>query len=132
MDLLLAAYISLRTLAARAFGPLARTQWWRAGIAHVSERARARLTLAPLLLALLVGGSACDLFNPCISLAERICACEPTPSARENCRQIRIEALRNNVDITEDQLNVCQAKLETCDCDDIDENRVDQCGFVVE
>ncbi len=93
---------------------------------------RRGIAILPVLFCVLMAGSACDLFNPCISLAERICACERTPSARENCRQIRIEALRNNVDITEDQLNVCQEKLETCDCDDIDENRVDECGYVVE
>ncbi len=98
----------------------------------LAPRNWARGAVLGALLTTALFGSACDLFNPCISLAERICQCEETPSARENCRQIRIEALRNNVDITENQLNVCQAKLETCDCTDIDENRVEECGFVVE
>ncbi len=85
-----------------------------------------------LLLAALLPAGGCDLFNPCITLAERICQCEATPSARESCRQQRIEALRNSVEVTPAQWDRCEIALTTCDCNDIDENRVDECAFTAE
>ncbi len=73
-----------------------------------------------------------DPFNPCATLAERICQCEASVSARESCRQIRIEALRNKVDISDAERDQCWDKLGTCDCEDLEENRVEECGFVRE
>jgi len=70
--------------------------------------------------------------DPCTSLAERICACEATQSAQESCRSTRIEALRNQVEITDAEREQCWAALDTCDCGDIEENRFEECGFVRE
>jgi hypothetical protein len=70
--------------------------------------------------------------DPCVALAERICNCEPTPSDRRSCRADRIVNRQSQVQITQDDRSFCEAQLETCDCTDIDENRLEQCGFVVE
>ena len=75
-------------------------------------------------------GSACQ--DPCVALAERICNCEPTPGDRRNCRNERIVNRQSQVQIDDADRTFCEAKLETCECTDIDENRLEQCGFVVE
>lgn len=74
-------------------------------------------------------GTACQ--DPCVVLAERICNCEPTPGDRRNCRTDRIVNRQSQVQITDEDRDFCEAKLESCECTDIDENRLDQCGFVV-
>ena len=74
--------------------------------------------------------SACQ--DPCVALAERICNCEPTPGDRRNCRTERIVNRQSQVLIEEEDRNFCEQKLTECECTDIDENRLDQCGFVVE
>lgn len=74
--------------------------------------------------------SACQ--DPCVILAERICNCEPTPSDRRSCRDARIVNRQSQVLIDDADRKLCEDKLETCECTDIDENRLDQCGFVVE
>lgn len=90
------------------------------------------LALALAVAVVLLSGflSACQ--DPCVALAERICNCEPTPGDRRNCRNERIVNRQSQVQIDEADRTFCEAKLETCECTDIDENRLDQCGFVVE
>ncbi len=89
------------------------------------------LSLLPLTLSLLSVGCV-DPFNPCATLAERICQCEASVSARESCRQVRIEALRNKIEISDAEREQCWQELDTCDCEDLAENRVEECGFVLE
>ena len=74
--------------------------------------------------------SACQ--DECVTLAERICNCEPTPSDRRSCRDARIVNRQSQVLIDEEDRSFCAEKLLECECTDIDENRLDQCGFVVE
>ncbi len=83
--------------------------------------------LFPALLAALFG--ACQ--DPCIALAERICACEPTESDRRSCRNARIVDQQSRVTIDDADRELCAAKLDTCSCDALDENDLDACGFVV-
>ena len=73
--------------------------------------------------------SACQ--DPCVVLAERICNCEPTPQDRRSCRAERITNRQSEVQIDDEDRAFCEAQLDTCDCADIDEDRLDQCGFVV-
>lgn len=86
------------------------------------------LALALLAPALLTA-SACQ--DPCVALAERVCNCEPTPADRQNCRTDRVVNRQSQVQISDEDRDFCQAKLDVCECTDIDENRLDQCGFVV-
>lgn len=81
-------------------------------------------------LAASFGSGACQ--DPCVALAERICNCEPTPGDRRSCRDARIVNRQSQVLIDDDDRNFCEEKLQECECTDIDENRLDQCGFVVE
>ncbi|MBI1946059.1 MAG: hypothetical protein HYS27_10205 [Deltaproteobacteria bacterium] len=87
-----------------------------------------------LLLALLpvfaVATAACQ--DPCVVLAERICACEPTEADRRSCRNDRIVNRQSQVTIDDADRDLCEAKLATCTCGALDENDLDACGFVVE
>lgn len=85
------------------------------------------LLLLPALAATLVG--ACQ--DPCVALAERICACEPTASDRGACRNDRIVNQQSRVTIDDADRELCAAKLDTCSCGALDENDLDACGFVV-
>ena len=77
-----------------------------------------------------LGAGCVNPFNPCATLAERICQCEASTSARESCRTVRIDALQNKIEITDEEKDQCWDTLTTCDCEDLDENRVEVCGFV--
>ncbi len=85
------------------------------------------LLLASALLGALVG--ACQ--DPCVALAERICACEPTAGDRRSCRNDRIVNQQSRVTIDDADRELCAAKLDTCTCGALDENDLDACGFVV-
>ena len=90
----------------------------------------------PLLLVSLVASLAASFAtgcqDPCVALAERICNCEPTPADRRSCRNENIVNRQSQVQIDDEDRNFCEAKLDSCECTDIDENRLDQCGFVVQ
>lgn len=85
------------------------------------------LSLFAVCVALLTG--ACQ--DPCVSLAERICSCEPTESDRRSCRTDRIVNQQSQVEISDADRELCEQKLETCSCGALDENDLDACGFVV-
>ncbi len=72
--------------------------------------------------------SACD--DPCTELARRICNCEPTSAARSICTTNRITNQQGRVVISEADKAFCSEKLDTCTCASMDENRLDECGFV--
>ncbi len=69
--------------------------------------------------------------DPCVALAERICACEPTEADRRSCRNDRIVNRQSQVSIDDEDRELCSAKLDTCTCGALDENDLDACGFVV-
>lgn len=87
--------------------------------------------VVPFALASFAVASMSGCQDPCIALAERICNCEPTPADRRSCRADRITNRQSQVQITDEDRSFCEAMLDTCECTDIDENRLDQCGFVV-
>ncbi|HEY1101068.1 MAG TPA: hypothetical protein VGF99_19165 [Myxococcota bacterium] len=88
-----------------------------------------RLVVVLGLLALtpLVG---CD--DPCTELARRICNCEPNSNARYTCTANRITNQQGRVEINDADKAFCSEKLDTCTCASMDENRLDECGFVVD
>lgn len=90
------------------------------------------LALASLVGSLVAAALASGCQDPCVALAERICNCEPTPADRRSCRTDRVVNRQSQVQITDEDRTFCQAKLDTCECTDVDENRLDQCGFVVQ
>jgi len=67
--------------------------------------------------------------DPCVALAERVCNCELTPLERATCRRERVTNEQSRITITDDDRSICTAKLDTCDCAALDENRLDACGF---
>ncbi len=80
---------------------------------------------------------ACD--DPCKTLAKRICNCEPTNVDRRACEQDRITNQegggpfqKSKIEITDADREVCAQKLETCDCQAVDQNDLEKCGFVRE
>ena len=68
-------------------------------------------------------------YDPCVQLAERICACETTEAARRSCRDDRIQSQQDLLETTEEEQRVCAEALETCTCDALDRNDTDLCGF---
>jgi hypothetical protein len=91
-------------------------------------------TIAQGLLAAcaLLGTGLLGCQDPCVQLANRICNCEPTPSDRRACQQERITNQQSKIELDDADRTVCQAKLETCTCDALDENDLEACGFVPE
>ena len=83
-----------------------------------------------LLLAVVGAISACQ--DPCVTLAQRICACEKTPGERSACQLDNITNRQSSVTISNADRQVCEAKLNTCTCDKLDTNDLDACGFVPE
>lgn len=98
--------------------------------ADVVRQVRPGPTLAAIVLlaAPAVLGSACQ--DPCVTLAERICNCAETPPERAECRQERVIGQRSVLVIDEADRDLCEAKLDTCNCTAIDQNNLDACGFV--
>lgn len=78
---------------------------------------------------MVAGWSAAGCQDPCVTLAERICNCEPSSAERQSCRRTRIVNQQSNVAIEEADRELCQAKLETCTCVALDENNLEACGF---
>jgi hypothetical protein len=78
--------------------------------------------------ATVVATTSCTVFDPCARLAERICACELTESARQSCREERINAGDNPV-ATESEVETCVDGLNTCTCEALDANHTEMCGF---
>ena len=89
---------------------------------------RAALVVVAAFAAFLAG--ACE--DPCVTLAQRICNCELTSGARDTCRTERIVNQQSSIKITDADREVCSKKLDTCDCDALDNNNLDACGFVPE
>lgn len=67
--------------------------------------------------------------DPCVTLAERICNCQPTLNERETCRRERIATQQSVVVIDAADRALCEAKLDTCNCTALDTNDLDACGF---
>lgn len=92
-------------------------------------RVRAALVSATAVFAVALGVGCTD---PCVVLAERICNCESTASGRRSCIADRITNQQGRVETSEADQAFCTDKLETCDCQAIDENNLEACGFVEE
>ncbi|MEI6791134.1 MAG: hypothetical protein WCK42_08145 [Myxococcaceae bacterium] len=77
---------------------------------------------------LILSLSAC---SPCKKLAEKICDCEKTQSARNNCKKgLDIRKQHKAFSKAEDTAR-CEAALknENCTCEAIRANQFEACGF---
>jgi hypothetical protein len=74
--------------------------------------------------------SGCD--DPCTALARRVCNCELSSNTRLQCITDRITNQQGTLVIDDADKALCSDKLDTCTCASIDENRLDECGFVPE
>lgn len=74
-------------------------------------------SLALALLLALPVLAACS--TPCEELAERICGCEPTTTARDNCerRASDVQDARGTSDAEQER---CESFLDSCDCHALD------------
>jgi hypothetical protein len=86
--------------------------------------------VAPVVLLCVAALSGCD--DPCTALARRVCNCELSSTTRLQCITDRITNQQGTVVIDENDKALCSEKLDTCTCASIDENRLDECGFVPE
>jgi hypothetical protein len=93
-------------------------------------RRRVAVCVALLLPALLGTASVLGCQDPCLELAERVCACERTLLTRAACRRDRITS--RQVETDEQDREFCATKLATCTCLALDENQLELCGFVPE
>lgn len=69
--------------------------------------------------------------SPCKKLAEKICDCEKSQSARNNCKKsLDLRGQHKAFEEAEDK-NQCQAALDNpgCNCDAIRLNQYEKCGF---
>jgi len=85
-----------------------------------------RLSSALLATLLLLTASGC--FDPCDTLADRICECEPTELATLQCKQ-RVEVQKEQHKPTDADRSACEAALETCTCDALEQRKLSACGY---
>ena len=92
---------------------------------------RYRPPMARLVLGIGVvwGLSLAGCTDPCVTLAERICNCEPTAADRRSCVNNRITNQQGNVVISDADRSVCTAALDTCTCAALDVNDLSACGY---
>jgi len=69
-----------------------------------------------LLTSLLAAVSLAACANPCITLAEKVCECEPLSSQVEDCKQAVNEEQVRTETTSEDE-DRCEALLDSCTCE---------------
>lgn len=70
--------------------------------------------------------SACD---PCYELAEKICDCEKTSLARENCKR-ELDSRKGYKGMQQAKNEqVCIQALKECTCLLLEENEIEKCGI---
>lgn len=79
-----------------------------------------------LVLMLVLGAGGC--FDPCDTLADRICECEPSELATLQCKR-RVEIQKEQHKPTDADRAACEAALETCSCDALERGKLSACGF---
>jgi hypothetical protein len=89
-----------------------------------------RILVLSLLLSGLAASAGCT--DPCVALAQRICECEPSPALRQACETERIQPLQEQLEPTAEEQQRCLEALDTCTCEALAENRVEQCAFTRE
>ena len=89
------------------------------------ERLLAAIVIA---VTMLTGSTGCQ--DACTGLAEFICSCEPNRREEDSCLQA-VRAGRSR-SITEAELAVCEARLDTCTCDTLEDNNLAACGLSAE
>ena len=57
--------------------------------------------------------------TPCQELARKICACEPTTSARSACER-RAAQVENTSTVDQAQQDFCERHVDGCDCNALD------------
>lgn len=60
---------------------------------------------------------ACE--NKCLTLAKKVCECEGVASEVENC-QDRAESELSSIDISSEQEDFCESKIDSCSCEGLD------------
>ena len=91
-----------------------------------------RLKLAHLVLTALfcVGVlAACD--DACSDLSERICSCEATQNSQRACLQ-RLDQRSADRNPTAQDLEQCNALIDTCSCEQLADGNYAACGLAVE
>jgi hypothetical protein len=78
------------------------------------------------LTALLFGASACN--GPCEELAKKICECELSQAAQNQCEE-QVRSAMDGRDVTEQENAVCEAALDTCSCDTLEQDKLAACGL---
>lgn len=77
------------------------------------------------------GALAASCQDPCVTLAERICNCEPTANERRACITDRVTNQQGVVEVSDGDRDLCQQILDdnTCTCAALDQNDLAACGF---
>lgn len=92
-----------------------------------------RIRIEALLIAALAATAIQACSNPCTALSDRICECKPNQPEEAACiERVRI-AEREKEDtfggVTEAEELACEAHLDTCDCADLEDGRLAECGL---
>ncbi|MEZ4272853.1 MAG: hypothetical protein R3C68_15895 [Myxococcota bacterium] len=74
----------------------------------------------------LLGLAGCD--NACDVLNSRICACQPTDTDRQSCKQ-RVTAAKRLVTLSPEDKERCEVLLDTCNCERLAEGDLAACGL---
>jgi len=81
---------------------------------------------ACLLGAALTMGSSC--LDPCEQLAQKICSCEPTQAERDSCtREATLQ--KNQIQLSTEERLRCTDYLRQCECRDIRNGEIQNCGL---
>jgi hypothetical protein len=67
--------------------------------------------------------------NACSALSEKICECRPNQPERNACvEQIRLSEIGKD-EVSEAEAAACEARLETCTCESIEDGALAACGL---
>lgn len=92
-----------------------------------------RVTLTHLtFVVLLCAGSLAGCEDACSSLSEQICRCESTQTGQQACLQRLNQRTGAINDPSPEQLEVCEALMDTCDCQTLANGDYAACGLAVE
>ena len=69
--------------------------------------------------------TACD--DSCTALAEKICECEPNRASQLACEDSI--AVSSNREVSTEEAEVCEQKLDTCNCAKLEDQDLQACGL---
>src|SRR5262245_20145782 len=87
-----------------------------------------RKSIAAWLACAVLAFAAIGCNGPCEELANKICDCELSTTLKNQCLE-QVRSAMQNRQVTNEESQVCEQKLDTCDCDRLASEDFAACGL---